>query len=415
MNLREIFTVHIINSTCFQEYTLYIFMVVFIIVSYLLFFVPCNWKKIEFEYLTGGGINVMNRKASINNLRKNGPKELPPPYPNGWYSILESFELKRGEVKNVFALGKQFAVFRTLSSSVYVLDAYCPHLGANIGTGRVFGDTVECPFHKWRFRGTDGACVFVPYSSCVPKSSKLQKWTSREVNDHIFVWYSADPELVPWEIPALSEIEIERFVYHGRNEFFVNSHIQEIPENGADIAHFGAVHDNCFLSGTELSHKSIFKDVGVHNWQPSWKPTNIKHIAIVTLKHSLVVAEKFNVFQMDITGEQIGPSYVHLHLDSPSFGRIKVVQTVTPIAPLIQRVIHRFYAIRILAPVIKCIIFAESVMFERDMNMWNHKIFRRRPCLVKEDMMIVSFRNWFEQFYSENSLTFSEAYENISW
>lgn len=48
MNLREIFTVHIINSTCFQEYTLYIFMVVFIIVSYLLFFVPCNWKKVLF-------------------------------------------------------------------------------------------------------------------------------------------------------------------------------------------------------------------------------------------------------------------------------------------------------------------------------------------------------------------------------
>lgn len=49
------------------------------------------------------------------------------------------------------------------------------------------------------------------------------------------------------------------------------------------------------------------------------------------------------------------------------------------------------------------------------MNMWNHKVFRRQPHLVKEETSIKLFRNWYSQFYSENSRTFSETYENFDW
>lgn len=47
--------------------------------------------------------------------------------------------------------------------------------------------------------------------------------------------------------------------------------------------------------------------------------------------------------------------------------------------------------------------------------MWNHKIFRKQPQLVKEEMSIKLFRAWYSQFYSENSRLFSEAYENLAW
>ena len=45
-----------------------------------------------------------------------------------------------------------------------MLDAYCPHMGANLGAGgQVKGDCIECPFHGWQFRGEDGQCVHIPY------------------------------------------------------------------------------------------------------------------------------------------------------------------------------------------------------------------------------------------------------------
>lgn len=68
----------------------------------------------------------------------------------------------------------------------------------------------------------------------VEKSAKLKKWKSREVSGLIFVWYHAENEK-PWNIPSVKELENNDWAFHGKNEFLVNSHIQDIPENGADV------------------------------------------------------------------------------------------------------------------------------------------------------------------------------------
>lgn len=60
--------------------------------------------------------------------------KLPPPYPNGWFAIAESKEVKSGTAISVNCLGENLVAFRSSTSNeVFVLDAYCPHLGANLG------------------------------------------------------------------------------------------------------------------------------------------------------------------------------------------------------------------------------------------------------------------------------------------
>ena len=50
--------------------------------------------------------------------------------------MLESRDLNRGQVRQVDALGLNLAVYRgSDSGNVFVTDAYCPHLGANIAVG----------------------------------------------------------------------------------------------------------------------------------------------------------------------------------------------------------------------------------------------------------------------------------------
>ena len=57
------------------------------------------------------------------------------------------------------------AVFRGESGQSYIVDAYCPHLGANLGVGgTVDGECIACPFHGWTFRGDDGKCVKIAYA-----------------------------------------------------------------------------------------------------------------------------------------------------------------------------------------------------------------------------------------------------------
>ena len=50
---------------------------------------------------------------------------------------------------------------RTHKGEVYALRDICPHRAAPLSAGRLVEDTVECPYHGWRFR-TDGACAAIP-------------------------------------------------------------------------------------------------------------------------------------------------------------------------------------------------------------------------------------------------------------
>ena len=44
--------------------------------------------------------------------------KLPPVFPNGWFALLESSQIKKGQVKHVSALGENFAVFRYVRTSL---------------------------------------------------------------------------------------------------------------------------------------------------------------------------------------------------------------------------------------------------------------------------------------------------------
>ena len=79
-------------------------------------------------------------------------QEFPFQMPNGWFCISRSDEIKPGEVKSLKFCDNQVVAFRTESGEATVLDAFCPHLGAHLGEGGcVKGETIECPFHAWRW------------------------------------------------------------------------------------------------------------------------------------------------------------------------------------------------------------------------------------------------------------------------
>ncbi|XP_050084957.1 cholesterol 7-desaturase nvd [Anopheles aquasalis] len=399
---------------------------------YRLYYQAFVWKRdltdIGYNHVldaAGNGRNDRRRVDCVNRarrLRKIGDR-MPPPYPNGWFAVLESEELRPGTTRAVDCLGQNLAVFRTYTGTVHVLDAYCPHLGANLGIGGVVrGDCIECPFHHWTFSGQDGQCTNIPYSrtGTIPKVARLRKWESLEVNGFIFVWHHADPDAAPWTFRVVQEIEDGRWAYYGKNEFLVNCHIQDVPENGADVAHLAAVHGPNMLSGSDIRYtRAAWADFGMHSWHASWNAPgegDPAHVATMDLVHSFRLFDKLEVGKIDVRAQQIGPGYVQLMMNT-GMGPFVVLQTVTPVEPLVQKVIHRFYAPRNLWNAIfqKFAIWAESVMFERDMMVWNHKQFIENPLLIKEDRLIKAYRKWYSQFYSENSVSFAMAKEKLDW
>jgi cholesterol 7-dehydrogenase len=95
-------------------------------------------------------------------------------------------------VRQAHILGIDLAVFRTADGQLGVIDAYCPHLGANLAAGGVVdGNTLICPFHGWEF-DCEGACVRIPYAkdtTKIPSEARVKKYTSMEINDQILFWY----------------------------------------------------------------------------------------------------------------------------------------------------------------------------------------------------------------------------------
>ncbi|XP_067136911.1 cholesterol 7-desaturase nvd-like [Centruroides vittatus] len=354
----------------------------------------------------------MQLLKETNRLRR--AKECLPVYPNGWIPLLESRDLPIGKCKPVTALGQQFVIFRGKTGTCFVLDAYCPHLGAHLGTdGKVHEDCIECPFHGWRFAGQDGSCVKIPYAEKIPEVAKIKSWKTIEQNGFIYVWHHAEGQPLLWKLPVIQEIENGRMLYKGRSEQIVNCHIQEIIENQADFTHFDSVHK------FGISSKIILHP---ENW---WRFVQ----TIINISSCPVCEERFycygtegivtiklfgiSALQVSFQLKQIGPAINHLDFKG-IFGSGTVVLAYIPEGPFRQRIIQHYYFSSRFAAIFDYIFsFIETLSTERDVRVWNYKMYLKNPVYMSEDKTIAKFRKWYSQFYSENSPKLDD--QNLNW
>ncbi|XP_033095438.1 cholesterol 7-desaturase-like isoform X2 [Anneissia japonica] len=309
-------------------------------------------------------------------------------------------------------LGQELAVYRGENGEAHVVNAYCPHLGANLGVGgQVKGNCIECPFHGWLFRGEDGKCVNIPYASKVPEFAKIKSWPSIEMFGLILMWYhaeGAEPLWIPQEFANFKNMR-----YQGYTEHVVNAHIQEVPENGADLNHLTHLHTPFLMSGADLRYSSkSFWDWIKHGWDGYWQQDeDNKHIGQLFLKHHLsFFGVEIPIGTVNVVATQIGPAIVLLNFKT-ILGTACMVHSITPVEPLLQKITHSIYVDGFI-PTIggKFLLWAEAIQIERDLMIWNHKTYIQKPLLVKEDNLIAKHRRWYSQFYSENSprLTFQK-------
>ncbi|BFZ20631.1 hypothetical protein BsWGS_23670 [Bradybaena similaris] len=385
---------------------------VFFYGCYIILFRPLNRvKKLgDIGYIAEGSFSVKETANLVQKRRKVG--NIPPPYPDGWFGLLESFSLKAGEAKTVSALGQNLAVFRDQAGTAHVLDAYCPHMGANLAAGgRVQGDCIECPFHAWKFRGHDGKCVSIPYTDKIPEIARVKSWPVREVTGWIFVWHHAEGLDPSWSIPPIEEVENNAWVFRGRTEHYVNAHIEEIPENGADVVHLKQVHSPVITAGSDLrtmwNKRWAFAE---HHWTAAWEqlPEPDGHIGFLKLTHDLsIFGFSIPLLHLQVAARQIGPALVYLEFDS-FLGKGMFLQTVTPQAPMVQKIVQNIYVTRWMPTVIaKFYLLSEALQVERDIMIWNNKRYEGRPLFVrsKEDALISKHRRWYSQFYSKRDNT----------
>lgn len=224
----------------------------------------------------------------------------------------------------------------------------------------------------------------------VPQVARVKSWPVDEVNGFIFFWYHAEQEEPSWRIPVIDELQPSEansrnktgsWLFRGRSDYKVNAHIQEIPENGADVAHLAHLHGPSLLLGSSLqtvSHKcqesdrfSVVENGSApllrHHWWVKWTSPELddeesRHMAVAKLRQHFRLFGRFSFFHTVVEAQQIGPGLVHLFIET-GVGKCVFIQTVTPVEPLVQRVVHRLYSEpRFITPAAKLLLWGESVM-----------------------------------------------------
>lgn len=54
--------------------------------------------------------------------------------------------------------GSEIALYN-IAGKFYAIENFCPHKGYPLADSRVYGDTVECSLHAWRFDIRTGKCL----------------------------------------------------------------------------------------------------------------------------------------------------------------------------------------------------------------------------------------------------------------
>ncbi len=156
----------------------------------------------------------------------------------GWYWVIPSRKLRKGEVKHITLLGRDLAIYRGTDSKVVTFDAYCPHMGSHLAEGKVEDNGLRCFFHNWKF-DAEGNCVEIP---CLgkPLSIKLKTWETREKYGMIWVWTGETPQQ---SLPFVPELEGEECDSAFASKFVKNCHPNVVMINAIDAHHFNTVHN----------------------------------------------------------------------------------------------------------------------------------------------------------------------------
>ncbi|PCJ46865.1 MAG: hypothetical protein COA99_01970 [Moraxellaceae bacterium] len=160
----------------------------------------------------------------------------------GWYPICPTKDLAVGQARSYKIAQQRIVVFRTEKNNVMALDAFCPHLGADLGNGRVVGENIQCYFHRWEFGG-DGNLEKIPCMAKLNSSFdkvKNRSYPTKEEYGHIWVHSSevSDHSVIK---PSGLEQEDVSALYLKEVTLFAHHHV--MMANGVDLQHFATVHD----------------------------------------------------------------------------------------------------------------------------------------------------------------------------
>ena len=306
------------------------------------------------------------------------------PLPFGWFALLRSGDLSKGEVQALELCEEELVLWRGEDGVARAVDAICPHLGAHLGHGGVVRkNDIRCPFHHWQYKG-DGSVAAIPYAEQIPESYKQpcnRGWHVYEDMGMIFVWWHPHKVAPLFEVEPVEEIAKEAWIPVHYVEWILDVHIQEITENSSDIAHFRALHGVASPPVPEIKIDGYYRYSSVTAELPTSK-------GVVNGK-------------IDVRAPGPGLSFTRFW----GITDMLMLQMQTPLDRGRTALRHLYFQPEKLDPVkvnvTKKLIANTTSQLEEDAKIWPFKHHLKRPLLVKGDGPIMAYRSFYSRFYAD--------------
>ena len=176
-----------------------------------------------------------------------------------WYFAGISTDFPTGDLKRKVIAGEPMTFGRKQNGDVFALRDICPHRAAPFSAGKMVEDTVECPYHGWRFGVDDGACKEIP-ALCADNDFesgriKVRTFPVREDGPLIWVYLSKDKRFTG---PA--PIDPPQFSFANRkpmhdDELILNCHVDHAVIGLIDPAHGPYVHRQWWWRSGKSMHE----------------------------------------------------------------------------------------------------------------------------------------------------------------
>lgn len=228
----------------------------------------------------------------------------------GWYWVLQSRQLKQGQVKGVNVIGHELAVYRGKDGTVVALDAYCPHMGSHLAEGKVEGNELRCFFHNWRYNA-QGTCTDIPCAGeGYPNKIKTRAWHIREKHHLIWVWLGNHAPVQ--EVAEIPELAGKAYDASLGKPLFKKCHPNVVMINAIDEQHFKTVH---YLPGEILSLKTTVKATNQIEFSNQGAvPTTSNFGKFVALFYKNKLTYDLNYWYGSLGTLTLGPDFLHLHI-----------------------------------------------------------------------------------------------------
>lgn len=315
-------------------------------------------------------------------------------FPRGWFMIAAAAELDGHAPLALRFFGRDMVLYRGHSSRLFLVDAYCPHMGAHLAKNttsfvirdgeQIEGDSIRCPYHGWRF-GPDGRCNEIPYSpQKVPAAACIESWPVVERAGCVWLWHDPQGGEPEYELPAFADYGQPHWVNWKIDQLgLLASHPVEILDNMADRAHFEPVHGSADVE--------IFENVFDNH----------------------VIVQKFVAGHRTLAGAEplatdtwyTGPGFLQSEMKGQFPSLIMIAHT--PVDDGVVKVWHGLLVkVANAEPTPDDVAMARAYQaascaaFAQDFEIWSNKKPAINPMVVQGDGPIGKLRLWYRQFYN---------------